>query len=83
MSTKNCWEKIQAVAHLIRAFDRLHHENVILNEKLTAAQADGTRWNLGRQRARALLREVLDTSYHPPKQLDDLHSRIVQELGSS
>jgi hypothetical protein len=70
---------VDAVEPRDRAFVRLYNENVTLNETLTAAQAAGTRAELGRQRARALLREVLGA-----REYDiwlDLCSRIEEELG--
>jgi hypothetical protein len=58
--------------HLLR-------ENEAMAETLTTAQAAGTEAQLGRQRARALLREVLDWGVVPESAT--IRERIKTELG--
>jgi hypothetical protein len=65
--------------HLLR-------ENEAMAETLTTAQAAGTEAQLGRQRARALLREVLvsgalTTSPPTPRDLEALTDKLYKELG--
>jgi hypothetical protein len=68
------------------------NEHEAMVETLTAAQAAGTEAQLGRQRARALLRQLLATNalsdarhervYADRVELDVLESDIRKELGS-
>jgi hypothetical protein len=67
-------------------FLRLMKEYDAMLQNLTAAQAAGTEAQLGRQRARALLREVLisgalTTSPPTPRDLEALTDKLYKELG--
>jgi hypothetical protein len=71
MQVPRSWQEVVRVA-----LDE--HEAMV--ETLTTAQAAGTEAQLGRQRARALLREVLDWGVVPES--ETIRERIRKELGS-